>query len=750
METPVTAITPVPPQSLEPVDRARLVEDPSHSFGAPSGGLLEYWRIIQRRRATVIVVACLGLLAGLFYTLPQTPVYQAHAVLEIQSLNSEFMYGKELTATANTDYDPGINIQTQVRVLQSRALIDRVVRKLGLEKKDLVSRPTRLDAWRKALKLAPAEPPSRDAVIANAAGGLQIKTQENTRLIEIYSDSTNPQMAAEFVNTLTDEFIAQNHEARYQAIQETGDWLKKQMEGLKIELERNEEDAQGYASQKGLAFTDDKDSVADQRVKHFQQALSSAQTERINRQSRYQNVQRIPVASLAEVLDDPSIREIDAKLLDLRTQKATLLLTYTAEYPKVQRLQEQIDALEPILEQKRAAILNRLRSDYEDASDREKLLKAEYDAAVQSVAEQADRVSHYRILQRESETTRQIYDTMLQRVKEAGVASALESSNIRIVDRAVPPAVPYKPRLSQNSLIGLISGLFAGVFLVVFLDRVDRSIQEPGDAAFFLGVPELGVIPSAVSLPNESRGLFLFAGGSGPSESPSLVTSGRTHSIMAESIRTVLTSIMFASPDAVRPQVIVVSSAAPAEGKSTLVANLAVMLAEINQRVLLVDADLRRPSLHRFFELENDRGVADVLRAGDPAAFIRPTAIPNLSVLLSGRPQSGNPTLLYSDRLGSMLNSLRKGFDAVLIDTPPMLTMADARVVGRCADAVILVARANRTSRQALRDACQRFIDDGANVLGAVLNDWNPSKSSRYGYSRYYQRYKHYYAPTNE
>jgi succinoglycan biosynthesis transport protein ExoP len=301
-------------------------------------------------------------------------------------------------------------------------------------------------------------------------------------------------------------------------------------------------------------------------------------------------------------------------------------------------------------------------------------------------------------------------------------------------------------------MIGLLSGLFGGILLVVFLDRADRSIQEPGDAAFFLGIPELGVVPNASIRLGEDRPLLAFAGAQTPGNL-ALFAGGRAHSAMAESIRTVLTSIMFANPDAERPRVMVVTSAAPGEGKSTLVSNLAATLAEINQRVLLIDADLRRPSLHRMFGFQNDEGVAELLRAGNPTSpngSIRRTAIPNLSLLMSGPPHAGNPTLLYSDRLRDLLESVRNDYDAVFIDTPPMLTMADARVVARYSDAVILVARANITSRQALRDACQRFLDDGANVLGAVLNDWNPRKSSRYGYSRYYQRYKHYYAAAQE
>ena len=754
METPVPQpVTPPPPQArANALERPQLLDDSSHVVGTQSGGLLEYWRILQRRRATVIVVACLGLLSGILYTLPQTPVYRAHAVIEMQSINSSFLYGKEANPNSTYENDPTMDIETQVRILQSRALLTRVVKRLGLEKKELTTPPTRLDAWRKALRLTPATPPSREEVIGNAAGGLTVKAQENTRLIDVSSDSTNPQMAADFVNTLTSEYKELNLEARYQTTQDAGNFLTKQMEDLRIKLEQYGEAMQAYASQNGLVMTDQKDSAADQKVKQLQEALSTAQIELIARQSRYENASRIPLASLGEIQDDPSLRATDAKLLDLRTQKAQLLLTYTPEHSKVQKIQEQIAALEPSLAEGRTAIMSRLRNEYEFARDRERKLQEEFDAAVQHVADQANGVSHYKIMEREVETTRAIYDTMLQRVKEAGVASALRASNVRVVDSALPPVAPYKPSISRNASIGLLSGIFGGVLLVVFLDRADRSVQEPGDIQFFLGVPELGVVPSAAADIVSARPTLPF-GADLPVGELALVAKERAHSAMSEAIRTVLTSIMFASPDAERPQVIVVSSAAPREGKSTLATNLAVTLAETSQKVLLIDADMRRPNLHRVFGLENEDGLAELLRAAPSESVnghVRGSGIPNLSLLTSGPPRAGNPTLLYSDRLRHHLERFRKDYDTIFVDTPPMLTMADARVIARYADAVILVARVNQTSRQALRDACQRLLDDGANLIGAVLNDWNPKKSSRYGYSQYYQKYKHYYAAGQE
>jgi capsular exopolysaccharide synthesis family protein len=308
--------------------------------------------------------------------------------------------------------------------------------------------------------------------------------------------------------------------------------------------------------------------------------------------------------------------------------------------------------------------------------------------------------------------------------------------------------------LTNNTLLGLLTGIFLGVVLVVFLERADRTIQEPGDAPFYLGVPELGIIPSE-SVENR-RAVIARVGAPDSSESAGLMVMQRKSSAMAEAFRSTLTSILFAGEDGQCPQVLVISSSAPREGKSTLSSNLAVALAEIHKRVLLIDADLRRPRMHHIFEVDNETGLVDLLRRREPLqghlnGSVSPTAVPNLSLMPSGQAGHGDPTLLHSRRIAEVVDQARKEYDVVLIDTPPMLTMADARVIARYTDGVILVTRANQTSRDAIRDGFRRFTEDGTRVIGTILNDWNPKKSGRYGYYKYYGKYsKHYYGGTEK
>jgi capsular exopolysaccharide synthesis family protein len=688
----------------------------SGSPAADAGfGPAEYWRTLRRRKGTVLFAALLGLLGAALYTLPQTPVYQARAVIEWQGLNENFLNMQAVNLVPDSGASPEYDIQTQIHILQSGALIERVVSKLGLSQRPLVTPQDRLSAWRRILGFAPP------AGAAAAGRSLSVRGQPNTRLILVACDSTDPRLAADFVTTLLSEYVEQNLESRWKTNEKTGEWLARQMEDVKIKLEQSDDALQSYARATGLVFTsEDKDSVAEQRLRELEEELSKAQADRVARQSRYETALRAAPESLPEVVDDGSLQEYQSKLAELRRQLAELTSSFTSQHPKVKKVEAQIAALDAALEKERGNIVHRIRNDFEAAQRREQLLSADYDAQARLVSEQADKVTHYNILKREVDTNRQLYDAMLQRVKEAGVASALRASNIRVVDPAKPPERPYKPDVPANSVFGMLTGFLAGAAFVVMRERADRSLRAPGDAEACLGVSELGVVPSGANgIARRHRAVSDFA----------LVTWERGLTPIAESFRGVVASLILAGENGTRPRIVVVSSPNAGEGKTTVAVNLAIALGEINQRVLLIDADLRKPSLHEIFCLDNQAGLTSIL-TGRTAAWsfagaVESTHIPGLSVLAGGSLPDRTPRLLHSPRLGELLRAVRLQFDTVLIDTPPVLPMPDARVIARLADSVVLVVRAHRTTREAASLACQRFSEDGALVLGAVLNDWN-------------------------
>jgi receptor protein-tyrosine kinase len=349
---------------------------------------------------------------------------------------------------------------------------------------------------------------------------------------------------------------------------------------------------------------------------------------------------------------------------------------------------------------------------------------------------------------------------MLQRLKEASIASALRASNIRVVDPAERPNIPYKPDIRRSVTMCMLAGLCLGVVVVVLRERADRTLQDPGDPAFYLNLPELGVVPVGQLIDGQSgKSAMAMIGkslnGDGSDDRVEVVSWHKKSSLLAESFRTALTSILFSGHNGDRPRVLVFTSASPKEGKTTVVSNLGISLAEINHRVLLIDADMRRPRLHNVFDVPNRKGLSDLLLEKEPInettleAACWQTSIPGLSLLTSGSSRHSASSLVHSARLPELLKVAREKFDTVVVDTPPMVNISDARVVARYGDAVILVIRSAVTTRDAALLAKRRFAEDGIQLLGTILNWWNP-KTPGYGYYRYYYAgYYHYYGNGN-
>jgi len=715
--------------------------------------LFTYWRVLRRHRGIVLVAVALGAIAGVLMTLPQTPVYQATVALEVQGLNDDFLNMRAINPTVSTTtWDPSYDIQTQVREMQSRSVMERVIKKMNaVERAALTVDAGRVSVWRKALHLGDATPPSIEAAVGSAS--VRIKPSLTSRIVEISCDAVNPKVAAQFANTLAEEYILYNLESRWESTQQTGQWLSRDLQDLKIRLEKSEDEMQSYVNSAGLMFISgakDKENVAEERLRQLQDEAIKAEADRVAKQSHYDLVKSVPVDSLPEVMDDPTLADYQGKLSDLRRQMADLSFALTPNHPRVQRLQLQADSIEAALQKSRANIVERITNDYQAALNREKLLADQFALQKALVTDQAAKVNHYNILKRDVDTNQQIYEAMLQRVKESSIASAMKTSGIRIVDRATPPDAPYKPDQMRSALGGALTGLLLGVLLVFIRERSNRNLQQPGDTAFYLNIPELGVIPTLASDQAKRERIVNRGAGDGdalirPETDPvELVTWNRKLSMLAEAFRTTLTSLLFSGHNGSQPRLIVLTSPSPSEGKTTVTINLAIALAEINRRVLLIDADMRRPRLQDLFGLGAGPGLADLLREKTSTTglttdqVICPTAVPGLYVMRSGRNSGVVSNLLHSSRLPELLQQLRNEFDTVVIDTPPVLHISDARVIGRLADAVLLIVRAGRTTRDAAMMVKQRFGEDGTQILGTILNGWDP-KHETYGY-----RYRYY------
>jgi succinoglycan biosynthesis transport protein ExoP len=743
--------------ALQPVAVSALPSSPSVGRKGDSTGLREYWLMVRRHQVAVIIAMVLGAIAGFLNTLSAPRMYQAGATLEIQALNDSFLDMKMLSPTDTGGSSSDLDIQTQISIMQSASLLRRVTAKMaepaGAEQIPL---PDRMSAWRKALGLSsPSSHQLWEQALHTAAGGVRVHSSGLTRIVEVSTDSTSPKLAADFVNTLADEFIEQNLEARWQSTEHTGEWLTNQLRDLRVKLEKSQDELQNYAISSGLLVTSEKETVDQSKLADLQKELSQAQADRVGKQSTWEIASSSPPDSLPAILGASALQETRQALQDLRRNLAQLRITYTPNHPEVRRVEAQIAALEaPVLKQ-RDDILGSIRNEYDAAARREKLLQTEYESQAHLVSGQTAEMDRYTFLKREVDATRTLYEAMLQKLKEASIASALRASNIRVVDRAEVPGAPYKPNVSHTAFMGMLGGLCVGIAFAVYREKADRTIQDPGDTEHYLGIPELGVIPVGNfddSLPDDITSTVTPVEKEVPLGIELTTYHART-SLVAESFRTTLTSILFSGAGTLRSRVLVLTSASPKEGKTTVVCNLAIALAEVQSGVVLVDADMRRPRLHTVFHVENKPGLSDLLAAHEPLEWenieplLQDTGVHGLKLLTSGQSRHKATSLLYSNRIAELMRILRGKFDTTLFDTPPMINIADARVMGRHADGVVMIVRAGQTTRDAALMGKQRLIEDGSPLIGCILNGWNANLPGYSHYRNYYAGYNHYYGP---
>ena len=753
-------MSPIKALKVRPQDQgleADFTPLPSRNSGYLDGGeevgVLEYLRILRRRKGTIILAAFLGLVAAYLIGVPLIPTYRAEGTLEIQDVNNDYMHQKQVNPVDSGDDS---DMQTQVLILESSALFSRVEKKLAVTYKNAVFPWREGLGWAISAKLAKMQnqpPPDPDPLVRSR--DLRVRAVGPTHIVDITFDSPDPQLAADTVNTLSSEYIQSNMEARWKMSEQTGQWLTRQLQDMRAQLERSEAALQEYALRAGLVYTsgaDDvgKTNVADQKLLQLQDQLSKVQADRVSAQSRYEMTKSAPPDTLPDVVNDASLRGLQDKLTDLRRQQADLIVVYTANDDKVKRVNAQIAPIQAALDKDRRDILDRIHNEYDTALRSETLLRADYAAQSRVVADQAEKSVHYNLLKREVDSNRQLYEAMLQQVKESAVASALRASNVRVLDKASVPDFPSFPNYGLNAIIGLLTGILAGVTLVVVRERSSVTLQQPGETQFWLNVPELGVIRTVTKdrrvsyFRRKSPNGTLLNGDAAlgtakrnGKERVELTTWHRKPSTASESIRAVLASILFSSQqEDGPPKAIVLTSATPGEGKTVVACNLAIALTEIHRKVLLIDADLRKPRIHTLFELPNERGLSTFLREPAPTSetlegLVQPTYIPNLFVLPSGPATPAAASLLHAPHLQELLGNCRKEFDTIIIDTPPVQEMSDARVLGSLADAVILVVRAGQTTRAAAAAAAQRFAEDNTRVLGTILNDWDPRTSVR-------------------
>ncbi|HEY8671027.1 MAG TPA: polysaccharide biosynthesis tyrosine autokinase, partial [Terriglobales bacterium] len=598
-----------------------------------------------------------------------------------------------------------------------------------------------------------------NAVLGGFKGNLRVVLEPNTRIIDVHFRSPNKELAARVVNTLANTYIEQNFKTRFESTMQASDWLSRQLVDLQMKVETSQEKLVQYQKQHQILGIDEKQNITTAKLDELNKELTAAESERMQKESVYRLAEAGDPESAASVASGAAqgrssentsalLEKLQEQKADLKIQIAQFSTQFGPSYPKLAQLNNQVQEIDAQLQNEMKKVAGRLRGDYLAALQRENMLRAALEEQKQEDNKLNESAIEYSLLKRDFETNRTLYEGLLQKLKEAGVTAGLRSNNIRPVDIARTPGSPAEPNIPRNLGFAFVLGLTSGIGLAFLLEGIDNTVRTPEQAQAISGLPSLGMIPMG-SKPTSDvnpRGLSVTSS----KEAVELVTLSRPQSQMAESYRALRTSLLLTSLGS-PPKTILITSALPQEGKTTTSINVATVLAQKGTRVLLVDADLRRPSIHKTLGMGPRVGLSNVLTGGTTLqqATVRSTQLANLFILPAGTPPPNPAELLASSQMWDLLAEVREQYDHIVIDTPPTLSVTDAVVLSTRMDAVVLVIRSGQTTKPALRRSRDILGQVNARIAGVLLNAVDLDSPDYYYYYEYQGKYGHRYYDEN-
>jgi succinoglycan biosynthesis transport protein ExoP len=718
----------------------------------------EYIRVLVKRKWTVL--ACLFTIFSLvaIASLKMTPVYEASGSIEINKPDSGLVNFSN-SPTFNVDYYDPTELETEVKILQSDLLALQVIKDLGLDRRPQFG--GKAPTLPSSLDLAPdplqADPVRTSALISGFRSNLKVTLAPNTHIVEVHFRSPDKDLAADVVNSLMETYRDNNFKSRFDSTMQASDWLKKQLVDLEMKVETSQEKLVRYQKEHEILGIDEKQNITTQKLDELNKALTAAESERMDKESVYRLVQSgdaDTIASAASVLDAAGtgsqsasglLEGLRTKQADVKIQAAELSTQFGPSYPKVAQLNSQNKEIETEILAETKKVAGKIRGQYMAALQRENMLHDALEKQKQEANKLNESAIQYSILKRDLESYRTLYEGLLEKMKEAGVSAGLKSNNFRIVDSARVPNAPIEPNIPRNLTFAFMLGLTSGVGLAFLLEGLDNTVRTTEQAQMISGLPPLGMIPMGSRTAREGAGEKRLVIATSK-EAVELVTQVRPQSQMAESYRALRTSLLLSNLGA-PPKVIMITSALPQEGKTTTSINCAVVLAQKGIRVLLIDADLRRPSIHKTLGMGPRSGLSNVLTGSATLqqTITRSPILPNLSVLPAGTPPPNPAELLASTNMRDVLEELRGQYDHIVVDTPPTLSVTDAVVLSPRADAIVLVIRSGQTTKQALRRSRDILMQVNAKVSGVLLNAVDLSSPDYYYYYEYQGKYSRYY-----
>jgi capsular exopolysaccharide synthesis family protein len=693
--------------------------------------------------------AAIVILAASVAAFLMSPIYEPIARIEIDPPGAELfsLQGGESRLEYLAEY-----LETQAKALQSDELAIQVIRKLQLDQnRDFVGKPRHFDPLTDPeppesanSQLMPVLTPPEYQSLGVFRPSLNVRRDTGSHLINVSFAAHDPRLAALVANTVVEQFIQTSYKTRHDAILQSIEWLSRQLDDILAKVKQSNLALAEFQTASGISPLSGHESTLGDKMADLNRQLVAIQGERIQMQSLLESVESAHFASTPQTIADPVIQELSKHLATARAGLSEALVVYGKNHPNAKKLRAQVDGLEAEFTNQENTVLNALRTSYEAANTRERLLSA----AMNDTSKQMTQMAQYDLLKKEAEVNENLYQTLYAKVKEAGITAESRSSNIRWIDRARVLDAPTRPHRGLTIAASIALGIFGGIMLAFVRANFDRSVQTPEDVSNWTGISRISMIPmiGRRELNNPVRHGLGLRPRTQTHELPHTVLLNRPRSAESEAFWGLHTSVRLWQPER-PPQVLLIASPFASEGKTTIAINLATMLAR-DGNTCIVDADLRRGGMTTWFEMSDNRGLSDVLIgsanledtlcavSGVPTNIQVPTEV-NLTLLPAGQEVPNPGGLICSDEMRKIIQQLRQRFDFVIIDTPPILLVADAWAISPLADGVLLVSRSGVTPRESMRRSIEMLAEvNSAPVLAVVLNGAHLDSS----------KYRSYYA----
>ncbi|MEK6288243.1 MAG: polysaccharide biosynthesis tyrosine autokinase [Acidobacteriota bacterium] len=731
------------------------------------------WRAIKKRKLVIIVIAIIVTAVVTVEVYRTKSTYQASTTIEIaKDSRTLFRSGDMILQTDDGDdiYYAQSALKTRIRQLQSRPLLEDVVVNLKLDQNpnlmDVTTRKSILESiktiggrlgsqesWTPpTVQETPAVTSPTDRTREESAhlapyvnvlaANLTAEPLPDTRMLVVSFSHTDPVLAADIVDNIAQVFIKRSYESKTEKYTNASEWLDKSTRELKASVERAERELADYSSGHNIYSADARENLAVEKLTKLHGEATRTQTERMLKQSLYEEVKAGRVSQLPESFSDPRTTELQKRLGELKVQLSQLEITYGPKHPKVVAAKEEMAAIQTQIDDSRSSLQERLKADYERAVRDEGSLGTALAVAKAEAAQQNQAAIQFNILKKNVEIANSLYTEFLQKMNQAKIQEHEQHSGVKMIDPPQVPTSPVAPNRPRTILIGFMVSLLAGVGLVFFLEYLDNTVKTVEDVSRYTQLPALSVIPAI----SGRKPRLLTSGSNGKKKSTAGLGNGghiRTdqmsvldsRSSVAEAYRVLRTSVLLSSVDR-PPKTILITSGQPGEGKTTTVVNTAISLAQLGASVLIIDCDLRKPSTHKVLGVDQSRGLSTYLsRDVDINDVIQKLPIANLSLLPCG-PIPPNPSeMISSAKMKQMLQTLSETYDHIIIDSPPLLKVTDPVILSTMVDGVILVVHGGKSTRDVVRRTRQELSIAGARIFGVVLNNIDAGEE---GYDNYY------------